>query len=180
MLVNRSLLIAVFAFLLLPLATLAAPVTRTVGDRFEITVQYIHEPAILGDTNGVRMQITENGEPVVGAHTSLTVQVEYMEAVRALNMYEDPQQPGVYTGVFIPMQAGEYIFSIHGNLDGVEINEIYTVNDGLVSVTPRTDYEFPNTAQGWVSSNLAVPIAATAVVGLAVLVVSKRSHVMQR
>ncbi len=175
---SKSLLVAVLALVLLPLTSLAAPVSRTVGDRFEITVQYMNEPAILGDTNGVRMQITENGEPVSGAHSTLTVQVEFMEAVRVLNMYEN--QPGVYTGVFIPMQDGQYSFSVYGEVDGTEINETYTVDDGLVSVTPRTDYEFPNAAHGWGIENLAAPIAATAVLGLAVLAVSKRSQLMQR
>ena len=103
-----------------------------------------------------------------------------MEAVRVLNMYEDPTQPGVYTGVFIPMQNGEYSFAVYGELDGVEIDERYTVNDGLVAVTPRTDYEFPNAAHGWGIDNLAAPVAATAVIGLAVLAVSKRSQLMQR
>lgn len=177
---NRSLLIALLAFILLPAFTLAAPITRTVEDRFEITVQYIHEPAILGDTNGVRMEITENGEPVVGAHLDLTVQVEYMEAVRVLNMFEVPNEPGAYTGVFIPMQEGEYTFGVYGTLDGVEINEHYTVNDGLVPVTPRMDYEFPNAAQGWFTRDLAAPIAATALIGLGVLVFSKRSQLLQR
>lgn len=180
MLLNRSLLVAFLTLVLLPVTSLAAPITRTVGERFEITVQYMHEPAILGDTNGVRMQISENGEPVVGAHTSLTVQVEYMEAVRVLNMYEDPAQPGTYTGVFIPMQEGEYSFGVHGTLDGVEINETFTVAEGLVMVTPRTDYEFPNVAQGWGIETLAAPIAATAVIGIAVLAVTKRSQLMQR
>ena len=180
MLLSRSLLIAILALILLPLASLAAPITRTSGDRFEITVQYISEPAIIGDTNGVRMQITENGEPVTGAHTALTVQVEFMEAVRVLNMYEDTGQPGVYTGVFIPMQEGPYSFSVYGELDGVAIDEQYTVDDGLVPVTPRTDYEFPNAAHGWGIENLAAPIAATAAIGLAVLAVSKRSQLMQR
>lgn len=181
---SRSLLIAILtfalAFIFLPLASTAAPITRTVGDRYDVTVQYLNEPAILGDTNGIRMQITENGEPVSGAHSTLTVQVEFMEAVRVLNMYEDPGQPGVYTGVFIPMQDGQYAFAIHGELDGVEINERFTVDDGLVPVTPRTDYEFPNAAHGWGIENLAVPVAASAVVGLAVLAVSKRSQLMQR
>lgn len=180
MLLNRSLLVAILALIVLPLTSSAAPITRTVGDRFEITVQYMHEPAILGDTNGVRLQITENGEPVSNAQESLSVQVEFMEAVRMLNMFEDPSQAGVYTGVFIPMQDGEYSFNVSGQLDGVEINETYTVADGLVSVTPRTDYEFPNTAHGWGIENLAAPIAATALIGAAVLAVSKRSHLMQR
>lgn len=176
----RSLLIAILALILLPLTILAAPITRTAEDRFEITVQYMSEPVILGDTNGVRLQITENGEPVSGAHTSLTVQVEFMEAVRVLNMFEDPNQPGVYTGVFIPMQEGAYSFSVYGDLDGVSIDEKYTVDDGLVPVTPRTDYEFPNAAHGWGIDNLAAPIVASAVIGIAVLAVSKRSQLMQR
>lgn len=175
MFTTRSLLVAILATLLISTTASAAPITRTVGDRFEITVQYINEPAILGDTNGVRLTITENGEPVSGAQDVLTVQVEFMEAVRVLNMSEDPALKGVYTGIFIPMQEGEYSFGISGTLDGVEINETYTVADGLVPVTPRGDYEFPNAAHGWNIENMAVPIGATAIVGLFVLVLSKRS-----
>lgn len=176
----RSLLLAIVLLIMLPGVMAAAPVTRTVGDRFELTVQYLFEPAILGDTNGVRLEIRENGEPVSGAVGALTVQVEFMEAVRVLNLTEDSTQPGVYTGVFIPMQEGEYTFAVTGNLDGVDFDERFTVTDGLVPVTPRTDYEFPNAAYGWAVDRLAVPVAATAVVGLVVLLISRRTHVLTR
>lgn len=165
----RLLFVAILALILLPTTADAAPVPRTVGDRFDITVQYMQEPAILGDTNGVRLTITENGEPVSGATAELTVQVEFMEAVRVLNMYEVSGQPGVYTGVFIPMQVGEYTFAITGTIDGVEVNERFTVGDGLVNVTPRTDYEFPNAANGFGIENLTLPIAASAIIGLFVI-----------
>lgn len=165
----RPLLAAILLLFLLPINADAAPILRTVGDRFDVTVQYMQEPAILGDTNGVRLQITEGGEGVSGATSDLTVQVEFMEAVRVLNMYEDSTQPGVYTGVFIPMQEGDYSFVVQGTIDGVEVNERFTVDDGLVTVTPRTDYEFPNAANGFGLENLAVPIAATALIGLFVL-----------
>lgn len=174
----RSLLLAIFVtivIVVLPVSLAAAPVTRTVGDRFEITVQYLHEPAILGDTNGIHLTVAENGEPVSGAHTSLVVQVEFMEAVRVLNMSEDPAQPGTYTGVFIPMQEGEYTFGISGTLDGVEINETFTVADGLVNVTPRSDYEFPNAAHGWVVQELAQPIGVSTALGLIAFAISRRS-----
>ncbi len=175
MLLIRPLLMTFLLLLLWPLSSVAAPVTRTIGERFEVTVQYMHEPAILGDTNGVRMQVTENGEPVSGVTTELTVQVEFMEAVRVLNMYEDPAQPGVYTGVFIPMQEGDYSFVLLGSIDGVAVDERFTVDDGLVRVTPRSDYEFPNAAHGFGIDQLAVPIAATALIGLLVLRISRQS-----
>lgn len=175
MLAIRPLLIAFLLFLLWPWATTAAPVARTVGDRFEITVQYMHEPAILGDTNGIRLQIMENGAGVSGVISELTVQVEFMEAVRVLNMYEDPAQPGVYTGVFIPMQEGDYSFVLLGSIDGVAVDERFTVDDGLVRVTPRSDYEFPNAANGFMTNNLAVPLAATALVGLLVVRLSRQN-----
>lgn len=178
--VIRPVLLALLAFTLFVTTTEAAPVTRTVGERFEITTQYVHEPAILGDTNGVKVTIKENGEPVTGIAADITVQVEYMEAVRVLNMYEDPAQPGVYTGVFIPMQPGEYSFGITGTIDGVEINETYTVNDGIVAVTPRTDYEFPNAAHGFGIQELALPIAATALIGGAWLIHTKRQSTLSR
>lgn len=167
----RTIFVAALAFvlLLLPASTDAAPISRTVGERFEITVQYMHEPAILGDTNGVRLQVTENGEPVSGATSELIVQVEFMEAVRVLNMYEAPNQPGVYTGVFIPMQEGNYSFVLTGTIDDVDVNERFTVDEGLVTVTPRTDYEFPNAAHGFGLENLTLPIAASAIIGLFVL-----------
>lgn len=180
MLTFRTIITAIaLLFLLAPAAVDAAPVSRKLGDRFDVTVQYIQEPAILGDTNGVRLQISENGEPVSGVISELTVQVEFMEAVRVLNMYEDPAQPGAYTGVFIPMQEGDYSFVLRGTIDGVEVDERFTVDDGLVRVTPRTDYEFPNAAHGSFADNLAAPIAATALVGLLVLQISKRTSTRQ-
>ena len=174
MLKIRPLLVAVPLLLLWPFGATGAPVTRTVGERFEVTVQYMQEPAILGDTNGVRLQISEAGAGVSGVTSELGVQVEFMEAVRVLNMTEDPAQPGVYTGVFIPMQEGDYSFVLLGTIDGVAIDERFTVDDGLVRVTPRSDYEFPNAANGFGLDNLAVPIAATALVGLMVLRISRQ------
>lgn len=175
----RALLVAILLLFLLPLSSDAAPVSRKVGDRFDITVQFMHEPAILGDTNGIRLQVTENGAPVSGATSTLVVQVEFMEAVRVLNMYEDPAQPGVYTGVFIPMQEGDYSFVLQGTIDGVQVDEQFTVDNGLVRVTPRTDYEFPNAAHGFTLDHLAAPIAATALIGLLVLQISRRSSARQ-
>lgn len=151
----------------------AAPVTRTVGDRFEITAGFSHEPAILGDTNGVTIRITDNGEPVSGAVDSLSAQVEFMEAVYVFTLAET--EPGVYSGVFIPMQAGDYSFTVSGNIDGVEINEVYTVTDGLTPVLERTMFEFPNVAYGTVVEKLMTPLAATAIVGAAVLLWRRRS-----
>ncbi len=171
----RLLIIAILLIFLVPATGTAAPVSRTVGDRFDITVQYIFEPAILGDTNGIRLQVMENGEPVSGATSTLVVQVEYLEAVRVLNMFEDSAQPGVYTGVFIPMQEGDYSFVLQGTIDGVQVDERFTVDDGLVRVTPRTDYEFPNAAHGFTMDHLAAPIAATALVGLLVLHITRQS-----
>lgn len=155
--------------------TQAAPVTRTVADRFEITVGYLHEPALLGDTNGIRIVITENDKPVTGVSSNLVAQVEFMEAVRVFNIEESAVEPGVYSGIFIPMQPGDYSFRLTGTIDGTEINEHYAVADGLVKVLPRSDFEFPNAAHGFVVTHLAAPAAATAVLGIVALVWRKRT-----
>lgn len=151
----------------------AAPVERTVADRFEIQVGHQHEPAILGDTNGIRIQITENNEPVPSADTALVAEVDYMGAVRVLNLTET--EPGVYVGAYIPMQTGDFSYRLTGSIDGVEINETFTVADGLTAVAPRTDYEFPNAAHGFGPATLAVPAVATALVGAGMYLWSKRS-----
>lgn len=174
----RSLLLVVLAFLLTPLiiTTEAASITRTIGDRFEITVGYLHEPAILGDTNAMRIAITENGEPVAGIATDLHGQIEFSEAVRALSIVESSTEPGVYTATFIPMMDGSYAFTLTGTIDGVEINERYTVDDGLVNVQPRTDFEFPNAANGFRNvTRLAMPTAALLVGGLVFLTWRRRT-----
>ena len=175
---TRSLLLVVLTVLLLtiPDTTSAAAITRTVADRFEITVGYLYEPAILGDTNAMRISIQEDGEPISGIGGDLVAQVEFMDAVRVLNVVESSTEPGVYTGTFIPMMDGEYTFVLSGTIDGVEINERYTVQDGLVNVLPRTDFEFPNTAHGFLSiSKLAMPAAAIVLTGLLVIGWRKRA-----
>lgn len=154
-------------------STEAAPITRTVGDRFEITVGFIHEPAILGDTNGIRIRITEGDEPVTGVTDSLNAQVEFTEAVRVFTLTES--EPGIYTGIFIPMQAGDYNFVVTGSIDGVEISEVYTVADGLSPVLERSEFEFPNVAYGTMIEKLATPLAATAIVGAVLILWRKRT-----
>lgn len=143
----------------------AAPADRTINDRFQISVDWIHDPAILGDTNGVQLTIRENGEPVTGKSADLAVQVTYMDAVRVLNLQES--EPGVYTGVFIPMQAGDYNFQITGTIDGVAIDEVVTTEDGLSKVYNRIDFEFPMAAHGFDPVSLAMPVGAVMLMGIA-------------
>lgn len=151
----------------------AAPVERTVADRFQFSVSWTQEPALLGDTNGINVRITENGEPVTGISPDIQIEVNFMEAVRVLNLLEN--EPGVYTGVFIPMQSGEYTFRVSGTIDGVEINETFTGADGLATVQPRLDYEFPNAAHGFEPVQLAVPVAASIALGATWMILRKRT-----
>lgn len=151
------------------ITTAQARESRSV-DRFTLTVGFDHEPAIQADTNGIWLQVTDGETPITGLESTLTATVSFGGAdSRALPLLPDPDQPGVYRGVFIPMQPGAYAFTIGGSIQGTAVDETFTSGEGgVASVEPRAGYEFPSAAHGMIRT-MAMPLVVTTVgLGLAI------------
>ncbi len=152
------------ALAILTLATLFSPATaretRDVDGGFTIDIGFENEPAIQADTNALWLRVTEGDQPVDGLEQTLQAEVIYADAVRSLPLSPEPDEPGVYRSVFIPVQPGDYAFRIVGNIQGVAIDETFTsAPEGVSPVDQRIDYEFPSAAQGFVRTEVAVPAA---------------------
>jgi hypothetical protein len=137
--------------------------TRTLSDRWTVEIGFINEPAIQADTNGLWMSVTEGDKAVEGLEQSLQAEVSFGDAVRPLPLIPVPDEPGVYTSTFIPVQPGDYTFHIFGTIGDQAIDESFTsAPEGVGQVDQRIDYEFPSAAQG----NVLVELAMPAVLGL--------------
>jgi hypothetical protein len=154
---------AIAALLLLTLLAstpASARESRTLGDRWNVTIGFIDEPAIQADTNGLWLRITEGDQPVEGLEQSLQAEVIYGDAVRALPLIPAIDEPGTYTSTFIPVQPGDYTFRIFGTIGDLALDERFTsAPEGVAIVDSRTNYEFPTAAQGWAPETLAMPVA---------------------
>lgn len=138
-----AMLIALIAFLPIPAS---AHETRTVGTDYEFVVGFINEPAIQGDTNGMVVEISKGGQPVLGAADTLQAQVGTGDQVQDMTLTPAYGEDGVYQSVFIPTQPGDYTFRFFGDLEGVAVDETFTSSpEGFDSVAARTDFEFPVT-----------------------------------
>lgn len=152
-----------FAFITLAMLALVpstgARETRTVADRWTVEIGFENEPAIQADTNALWLRVTEGDQPVEGLEQTLQAEVIFGDAVRALPLIPEPGQPGIYTSTFIPVQPGDYTFHIVGTIGDVAIDETFTsAPEGVAPVDQRIDYEFPSAAQGFVLTELAMPM----------------------
>ena len=178
LLVPGALLLA-FAFLISP-ATTFAHEHREVGE-VTMTVGFITEPAIQGDTNGVWLEVLKGAEPVTGLADTLKVTVILGDQSREFDLVPAWGEDGVYEAVFIPTEPGDYTFQFIGQIDGVDVDETFTSSpEGFDSVTARTDLEFPAATEeaGAVNDELTLgmPLAAATVLAVGVTAWSLRRH----
>lgn len=155
-----TLLVALLIALTAAITPSVARETRSIADRFTVEIGFVNEPAIQADTNGLWLRVVEGEQPVTGLEQTLQAEVIYGDAVRALPVIPSTDEPGTYTSTFIPVQPGDYTFRISGTIADVAIDETFTsAPEGVAPVDPRIDYEFPTAAQGWVTRDLAMPVA---------------------
>ncbi|CAN5778748.1 hypothetical protein BH23CHL4_BH23CHL4_26270 [soil metagenome] len=150
---------ALLAFGIVAPATVDAHEQRDIADgQYHVVVGFLNEPAVQGEVNAISVRITINdpdatpvaeGEdveraPVEGLEESLTFEIIYEDQTAELPVEARFRDPGHYVGYVIPTQPGVYSFRITGEIDGVEINEVFTAGPETFSeVTPRTEIEFP-------------------------------------
>jgi hypothetical protein len=170
--------------LALAFVALAAPATtfahehRTVGTDYEMTVGFIAEPAIQGDTNGIWLEVMQGDKPVEGLADTLKAEVIFGGQKREATLTPAFGEKGVYTSVFIPTQPGDYTFHVFGKIGDQDVDETFTSSpEGFDSVAPRTDYEFPTGANG---SSTASTLAYPAATGGVLLAAGAASVIVRR
>jgi len=159
----------------------AAHESRTVGP-YTFVVGWISEPAILGQSNGLDLTVTETagGTPIDGLEKSLLAEVIVGGGARtrSLHLAPDSDKAGHYTSGFVPTRTGDYTFHITGTAGTTKVDEKFESGPNrFEAVTDIVPLEFPDqlpTAADLakqiadVNSRLAVAIA----VGALALVIS--------
>ncbi len=131
---------------------------RVVGD-YTFVVGFLNEPAIQDEVNAVSVRITQaapadatpaEGEdevaetPITGLADSLQFEVILGDQKVTLPVEAKWGDPGHYVAYFIPTQPGDYSFHITGEIDGQQIDEMFTAGPETFStVESRSDLEFP-------------------------------------
>lgn len=128
------------------LSSVSAHESREVGD-YEFTVGFVNEPAYVEEMNGVQLSISRTGEddePVLNAHESLQVAINYGEETREVELRPVFGEDGEYTADVIPTETGSYSFQFVGDIEGQEIDETFSGGpDTFSEVEPRDELEFP-------------------------------------
>ncbi|MGD9712651.1 MAG: hypothetical protein AB7V46_11355 [Thermomicrobiales bacterium] len=144
--------------------TISAHEQREVGDdgQFHFVVGFLNEPAVQGELNAISVRITRNDpdatppaegeaverQPIEGLESTLTFEIIYEDQTASLPVETVWQDAGHYVSYVIPTEPGVYSFRITGEIDGVAIEEVFTAGPETFSeVTPRTELEFPATAE---------------------------------
>jgi hypothetical protein len=164
----------------------AAHESRTVGP-YTFIVGWVTEPAVVGQSNGLDLTVTEtDGDKAVsGLEKTLVAEVITGGGAktRRLELAPDGDQPGHYTSGFVPTRVGDYTFHISGMAGTTKIDEKF--ESGPNRFDPVTDIvglEFPDQIPS--TADLAQQLAdastkltiALAIAGLA-LVLSVASFV---
>ena len=165
----------------------AAHESRGVGP-YTFVVGWVTEPAVVGQSNGLDLTVTETAsdKPVEGLEKTLKAEVVTGGGAktRALELAPDGDQPGHYTSGFVPTRVGDYTFHISGTAGATSVDEKF--ESGPNRFDPVTDIvglEFPDQvpspadlarqqADANTKLTLALALGALGTVGLVVSIVA--------
>ena len=153
--------------------------TRMVGP-YTFIVGWVSEPAIVGQSNGLDLTVTESAGDKAVEGLEKTLKAEVLVGggarTRTLELAPDGDQPGHYTSGFVPTRVGDYTFHISGMAGTTKIDEKF--ESGPNRFDPVTDIvglEFPDQipstrdlAQQLADANTKLTIAL-AIAGLALV-----------
>jgi len=133
---------------------------RAVGN-FELTVGWLNEPALAYEPNGLSLRIVlfpngvpeeeseeaeAQGQPVEGLEETLQAEIIAGGGAQTKKLTLEPafNDPGHYESVIIPSAPGDYSFRIFGDLEGQEIDEMFSSGpETFSSIEDTGDLQFP-------------------------------------
>jgi len=143
---------------------------------YEIEAGWHDEPPVVGIMNAITIDIREPGDVegvsmgVSNAFKNLQATVVSGGASKILDINTDPR-PGHYYAKIIPTKTGSLEVKLEGKINGLEINEIITIED----VESTSVLDFPTTSSS--SSGQEVAALKNAVTSLQKDVSSIKSQV---
>jgi hypothetical protein len=126
----------------------AAHETRMVGP-YTFIVGWVNEPAVVGQSNGLDLTVTETAGDKAVEGLEKTLKAEVITGggakTRRLELTPDGDMPGHYTSGFVPTRIGDYTFHISGTAGTTKIDEKFESGpnrfDAVMDIVPL---EFPD------------------------------------
>ena len=174
--------VALTVSLIAPSMTSAHERRKIAGDKAEVVVGWIVEPAYVEEPNGVDFRAMKAGttDPIEGLEKTVKVEVTKGGVTKTYDLKTRFGMKGAYTADIVPTATGDYTFRFTGEIEGAKIDEKFESGPGRFNaILPLTATQFPaplpSTAE--LQSQVAAATAAAnsartiGVVGLAVGVV---------
>src|SRR5450759_2024828 len=97
---------------------------RTVG-KYDFLVGWTNEPAYASQSNAIFLAVTDTQtkKPVTGLDKTLQAEVIFGARSMVVPLTESDENPGTYTGPFVPTRVGSYIFHFSGQVAGQTVDE---------------------------------------------------------
>jgi hypothetical protein len=114
------------------------------GD-IRIVAGWVREPPLVGQLNGIVLEITRNstGDPISNAIAQLDVTVKKGATTKSLD-FQPQEEPGVYVAQILPTQTGQSAVLMQGTVTGQTIKE----EIGIEDVEDTARYAFPPSTTG--------------------------------
>jgi hypothetical protein len=122
---------------------------RTIaGGKYDVVVGWDIEPTYVNQRNAAGIRISKAGtnpaEPVTGADKTLKIQIHQGAQTRLFELRTVFGQPGYYVADIVPTRAGDYVWTLTGNIGADQISESFDSADGKFdAVDASSDIEFP-------------------------------------
>ncbi len=97
---------------------------RTVG-KYDFLVGWASEPPYANQSNAISLTVTDTQakKPVSGLDKTLQAEVIFGARSMVVPLTESDENPGTYTGPFVPTRVGTYIFHFSGQVAGQTVDE---------------------------------------------------------
>lgn len=144
-----------FAAVLTLLLIIAAPgivrahEKRTIAGKYDVTVGWDKEPTLVGQLNAASILITRTGttEAVKGVDQTLKIRIAFGgNFPKEFTLHSVAGQDGYYVADLMPTEAGSYIFTFVGDIEGNPVNERFESGPNTFDDVVSLDtYQFPKT-----------------------------------
>src|SRR5579859_4086979 len=122
---------------------------RSIAGKYDVEVGWDKEPALVGQMNAASILITRTGttQAVTGVDQTLKVRIAYGgNFPKEFTLHSVEGQDGYYVADLVPTQAGSYIFTFVGDIEGNPVNEQFESGPNTFDDVVSLDtYQFPKT-----------------------------------
>ena len=126
--------------------------TRVEVGPYVIIFGWETEPVIVGERNGIVMEVTREGEPVLGLESTLNVELRYAGRVFLANVVPG-REPGTYVFELIPTVRGQYEVVLNGMIEDDVVSELVAEPE---EVGPASVLQFPERVEDAYTTQSAV------------------------